>query len=157
MEGTSPVTPTPPTSSESEAQETHLWEYIYIVLRRRRLVLAVFVAVTALATLRALLTRPVYEASAQILIERDTPNVLTFKEVAQVDAARDDYYQTQYKLLQSRLLARRVIETMTLLQDAEYGGPRSPEELEAVRAAPPGASQLMAGAIDTFLKRLRVL
>ena len=157
MEGISPVTATPPTPSEPDSQETHLWEYIYIVLRRRRLVLAVFVAVTGLATLRALLTRPVYEASAQILIERDTPNVLTFKEVAQVDAARDDYYQTQYKLLQSRLLVRRVIETMNLLQDPEFGGPRSPEEMEAIKAAAPGASPVMERAIDSFLRKLRVL
>jgi succinoglycan biosynthesis transport protein ExoP len=149
--------PTPPTSSEGEPQEAHLWEYIYVVLRRRRLVLAVFFGVAALATLRSLLTRPVYEATAQILIERDTPSVLSFKEVAQVDAARDDYYQTQYKLLQSRALVRRVIESLNLLQDAEFGGPRSAEEIEAVKAAAPGASQLMEGAIDAFLRRLKVL
>ncbi len=151
------MTPIPPPSSEGEPQEAHLWEYIYVVLRRRRLVLAIFLGVAALATLRALLTRPVYEASAQILIERDTPSVLSFKEVAQVDAARDDYYQTQYKLLQSRALARRVIESMNLLQDPEFGGPRSAEEIEAVKAAAPGASQVMESAIDKFLKRLRVV
>jgi len=155
-QGAPPVTP-PPAAPDVELQEAHLWEYIYVVLRRRRMVLAVFIGVAALATLRSLLTRPVYEASAQILIERDTPNVLTFKEVAQVDAARDDYYQTQYKLLQSRALARRVIESMSLLQDPEYGGPRSPEELEAVKAAAPGASPLMEKAIDTFLNKLRVV
>jgi len=152
------VTPTPPvTTAEGEPQDAHLWEYIYVVLRRRRLVLAVFLGVAALATLRSLLTRPVYEASSQILIERDTPNVLTFKEVAQVDAARDDYYQTQYKLLQSRALARRVIENMNLLQDPEFGGPRSPEEMEVVKTAAPGASPVMERAIDAFLARLRVV
>jgi len=142
----SSVTPIPPAGSEGEPQEAHLWEYIYVVLRRRRLVLAVFLGVAALATLRSLLTRPVYEASAQILIERDTPNVLTFKEVSQVDAARDDYYQTQYKLLQSRALARRVIESMNLLQDAEFGGPRSAEEIEAVKAAAPRRRAAGSGA-----------
>jgi len=151
------VTATPPAGYEGEPQDAHLWEYIYVVLRRRRLVLAVFLGVATLATLRSLLTRPVYEGSAQILIERDTPNVLTFKEVAQVDAARDDYYQTQYKLLQSRALARRVIESMNLLQDPEYGGPRSPEEIQAVRVAAPGASPVMEKAIDAFLKNLRVV
>jgi len=151
------VTPTPPAGYEGEPQDAHLWEYIYVVLRRRRLVLAVFLGVATLATLHSLLTRPVYEGSAQILIERDTPNVLTFKEVAQVDAARDDYYQTQYKLLQSRALARRVIESMNLLQDPEYGGPRSPEEIQAVRVAAPGASPVMEKAIDAFLKNLRVV
>jgi capsular exopolysaccharide synthesis family protein len=152
------MTPTPPTGYEAQTDETaHLWEYIHVILRRRRLVLAIFLGVTALAAVRSLLTRPVYEASSQILIERDTPNVLSFKEVAQVDAARDDYYQTQYKLLQNRALVRRVIEGLNLLQDPEYGGPRSPEEMETVRAAAPGASPVMERAIDSFLGRLRVV
>jgi succinoglycan biosynthesis transport protein ExoP len=151
------VTPAPPSGYEAQGNdETHLWEYIHVILRRRRLVLAVFLGVTALAAIRSLLTRPVYEATAQILIERDTPSVLSFKEVAQVDAARDDYYQTQYKLLQSRALVRRVIEGLDLLQDPEYGGPRSAEEIEAIRAAAPGSSATMERAIDAFLKRLRV-
>lgn len=151
------MTQTPPAGYEAQTpDETHLWEYIHVILRRRRIVLAVFLGVTALAAIRSLLTRPVFEATAQILIERDTPSVLSFKEVSQVDAARDDYYQTQYKLLQSRALVRRVIEGLDLLQDPEYGGPRSPEEIEAIRAAAPGSSATMEKAIDAFLKRLRV-
>lgn len=147
----------PPTSFEGPPdEETHLWEYIHIVLRRRNLVLAIFLLAVAIATVRTFLARPVYQASAQILIERENPNVLTFKEVAEVDAARDDYYQTQYKLLQSRVLARRVIHGMNLLQDPEFGGPRDPQQVEAANAAEPGASPLMNRAIDGFLGRVRV-
>ena len=130
----------------------HLWDYLDVVLRRRRLVLAVVVGVTALAGLRALLTRPVYQATAQILIERDNPNVVTFKEVTEVDAARDDYYQTQYKLLQSRALARRVIESLSLARDPEFGG-GGPAE---VQAASPGASTAIEPVVDAVLSRLKV-
>jgi polysaccharide biosynthesis transport protein len=137
-------------------RESHVWDYIYIVLRRRRTVLAVFVGVAALATLRTLLTRPVYEATAQILIERSDPAVLSFKEVTQVDGARDDYYQTQYALLRSRSLAERVIEALGLLGDPEYGGPRSPEAIAAIEAKPPGRSRDMEVAVDTLLDRLEV-
>lgn len=151
------MTPTPPAGYQGQDQEQpHLWEYIHLILRRRRLVLAVFLGITALAAIRSLLIRPVYQATTQILIERDTPSVLSFKEVAQVDAARDDYYQTQYKLLQSRALVQRVIDGLDLLQDPEYRGPRSTQEMEAIRAAAPGASPVMEKAIDTFLGRLRV-
>ena len=76
----------------------------------------------------------------QILIEREKSNVLNFKDVTEVDAAKDDYYQTQYRLLQSRSLARRVIESLNLLQDPEFGGPRAPQEVQAAFAAPPGSS-----------------
>ena len=81
---------TPPTEPQSYAAapqaESHLWDYVHVLLRRRRVVLAIFTAVFALATLRTLLTRPVYEGTAQILIERADPSVLNFKEVAQVDS-----------------------------------------------------------------------
>lgn len=135
--------------------ETHLWEYLHVVLRRRRLVLAVFLAVVAAATVRTLLTRPVYQADVQILIERENPNVLTFKEVARVDSDRDDYYQTQYKLLQSRALARKVIEEMNLLRDPEFGG-LTAEEAAAAKAGAPGASPVMEAAIDLLLYRLKI-
>ena len=55
---------------------------------------------------RSFLTRPVYEGTASLLIERADPNVVAFKDVSQVDAARDDYYQTQYGILRSRALVR---------------------------------------------------
>ena len=75
--------PTGPQATIATPQaESHLWDYVHVLLRRRRVVLAIFTTVFALATLRALLTRPVYEGTAQILIERADPSVLNFKEVA---------------------------------------------------------------------------
>jgi succinoglycan biosynthesis transport protein ExoP len=136
--------------------ESPLRDYFHVLVRRRRVVLAVFVGVVALAALRTLLTRPVYEATSQILIERTDPAVLSFKEVAPVDAGRDDYYQTQYKLLQSRSLAERVIETLGLLNDPEYGGPRAPERIASIESQPPGQSPEMEAAIDALLARLSV-
>jgi len=51
-------------------------------------------------------------ATAQVLIEHEKSNVLSFKDVTDVDAARTTNYQTQYRLLQSRSLARRVVESL---------------------------------------------
>src|SRR5438132_11095539 len=55
-------------------EEPHLWEYLHVVMRRRRLVIAIFLAVATGAVIRTLLTRPVYEAQTQILIERENPS-----------------------------------------------------------------------------------
>ena len=138
--------------------EGHLWDYVHVVLRRRTLVLAVFVAVACAAAVRSFLTRPVYQATAQILIERVDPNVLSFKGVTEEKAGGgiDDYYQTQYKLLQSRTLARHVVETNGLLADPELGGPRTPEQVAALIASAPGRSPEMEGVVDAFLGRVRV-
>src|SRR4051812_23235431 len=149
------ASPPPPGPAEPPAED-HLWDYLAVVLRHRKFALAIFLTATCVATIRTLLTRPVYMATAQILIEHETPNVLTFKDVTEVDAARDDYYQTQYRLMQSRSLARRVVESLNLLQDPEFGGPRAPEQVQAALAAAPGASPVMEGAIDGVLGRLRI-
>jgi len=141
----------------SEPQEgTPLGEVLESFRRRWRLILTVFLLVAGFATVRTLLTPPVYEASARILIGRESPNVLEFQEVAQADAGQDDDYRTQLNLLESRALARAVIEDMGLLQDPEFGGPRPPEEVAEAEAAPPGTSPLMEGAIGGLLGRLTV-
>jgi succinoglycan biosynthesis transport protein ExoP len=146
-----------PTPTAEGSQESHLWDYLYVVWHRRRLVSAIFLAATAAVTARAFLTRPVYQATAQILIERDSPKVLSFKEVAEVDGTRDDYFQTQYKLLQSRSLAERVIRSLGLLRDPEFGGPRSESEEKAILESPPGQSPQMEDAITLLLRRQKVV
>ena len=77
----------------------------------------------AAAATRSFLTKPVYQATAQILIEKQEPNVLNFQGVTDQKAGFgiDDYYQTQYKLLQSRSLARSVIQQLNLLNEPERG------------------------------------
>ena len=59
----------------------------------------------------------IYEASTRILIERDTPNVVSFQEVLDQGAQTDDYYETQYAILRGRGLARRTIDSLKLWND----------------------------------------
>jgi capsular exopolysaccharide synthesis family protein len=152
---------TPPSGADyegTELRDTHLWDYLHVLLRRRKLILAVFLACGAYATFKTYMTRPVYEATAQLLIERTAPSVVSFKEVAEVNAGAwgDDYYQAQYKILQSRSLARKIIEVMDLFQDPEFGGPRPVQEVKQALAAAPGESPLVEGTIGAFLGRLKV-
>jgi capsular exopolysaccharide synthesis family protein len=141
-----------------EPEEKHLLEYWHVLLRRWRLVVAVTVVITGAFTVRALLTPPAYSAVARLLMERESPSVLGFKDPAEVNERGwgDEYYQTQYKLLQSRALARKVVEEMNLLDDPAFGGPRQEAAVAAAKAAAPGESPVMERAIDGFLGRLNV-
>jgi polysaccharide biosynthesis transport protein len=65
-------------------------------------------------------TRPLYQATAQILIDRDTPNVLPTKELLEMAPGGSDYYATQYQLLKGRSLAERVVEKLNLQKTAEF-------------------------------------
>ncbi|MCP4400579.1 MAG: polysaccharide biosynthesis tyrosine autokinase [bacterium] len=71
---------------------------------------------------------PVYQATARILIEKGSSNILSFQEVFEVNSADKDYYQTQLNILQSRSLAESVIRTLQLekhLQEDVLRQPRA--------------------------------
>ncbi len=144
-----------PLGESADPEPLHLRDYWNVLRRRRRLAVLTFLLIAAAGAARVVLLHPVYKATAQILIEREIPSVLEFDQQG-ATKVWDDFYQTQYRLLQSRLLARQVVERLRLLGDPEFGGPRSTEELDAVKKAPAGTSTVMEQTIDTFLDRLDV-
>lgn len=79
----------------------------WAMIHKRRGIVATCVGLCLLvAVLYNYTTRPVYQATAQILIEPDMPKILP-KEMADVDLGAD-YLQTEYQLLQGRTLAEKV-------------------------------------------------
>lgn len=99
------------------SQEIHLRDYLY-VLRKRRL--AVFITIIAVVCAGIYLTyreKVIFKATATVLIERENPNVVDFKEVMAFDTSTTDYYQTQYQILESHSLIERVIEKEKLYND----------------------------------------
>jgi succinoglycan biosynthesis transport protein ExoP len=145
-----------PGSDGAVRESLHLRDYWNVLRRRRGLAFLVLLLVVGLGVARVYLIRPLYWSTAQILIERNVPNVLDFDRNARVNDALEDFYQTQYRLLQSRLLARKVVERLHLLDDPEFGGPRAVDDIETAESAAPGASPDMEGAIDDFLLRLKI-
>jgi capsular exopolysaccharide synthesis family protein len=126
----------------------HLRSYWQVLLRRRFPAAFVLAVVAGAGIARIQYIRPLYEAKAEILIEPEVPRVLDFQEERRVDETGQDFYQTQYRLLKSRLLAGKVIAKLGLASDPEFGGSRAGES-----AASPGREER---AIDAFLGRLRV-
>ena len=89
-------------------------QYLAMLHKRRGIVLTCLGLSLAIAVLYNYTTRPVYQATTQILIDRDTPNVLPNKELVELVQGGMDYYQTQYQLLKSRTLAERAVERLNL-------------------------------------------
>ena len=83
-------------------------------------------------------TRPIYQATAQILIDRDTPNLLPGKELVDMVQGGADYYQTQYQLLRGRMLAEKVVEALDLQKSPEFQTGPLHDSVGALRAALPG-------------------
>jgi succinoglycan biosynthesis transport protein ExoP len=93
--------------------------YWAMLHKRRGIVVTCFGVSLALAVLYNYTTRPVYRATTQILIDRDTPNVLPSKELVELVQGGMDYYQTQYQLLKGRSLAERAVERLKLQRHPE--------------------------------------
>lgn len=147
---------------QGDQQEVHLRDYWRVVLKRRWTVLSVFVILVSTATIATFTMKPVYRSSAQLLIERENPNVVSIEDVLAVDAASTDYYQTQYEILKSENLARRVIHKLDLGHRREFvsgtsGGWRSLFSPAAESAAPePDPEAQERHLIGAFQGRLQV-
>src|SRR4051812_28675531 len=87
-------------------ESVHLLDYWRIVLAHRWTVLAVFLTVVIATMIWTFKREPTYEATLSIQIDRENPNVLSFKDIYQVESSEDDALRTQFEVLKSRTLAR---------------------------------------------------
>ncbi len=139
-------------------------EHLAMLHKRRGLVVTCVGVALLLATVYNYTTRPLYQATAQILIDRDSPNVLPTKEV--LDSSKGaDYYETQYELLRGRNLAEKVVERLELQRSAELqtGPLLSPVERLRTRlgwggspAGPEREGIALSPAVAAFRSRLAV-
>src|SRR5439155_10342276 len=139
--------------SDKQDKEIHLLDYWHVVLKRRWVVYTSLAVVVSVTTLGTLLQRPVYTATTRLQIEQNTPKILPFQDVmSSIPDFRNDFYQTQYGLIQSRRVAREAIDSLHLadLDEFRVGASR--------RAAngPAPEEQAEAKRIDKFLKKLTV-
>lgn len=85
------------------------------VLRKRRwTVLTVAFVLFTLVLLGTLKQRPVYRAATLLEIQKENPNILTMKELFELETVTDTFLETQYKIFKSDTLARRVIAQLRL-------------------------------------------
>jgi hypothetical protein len=97
----------PAVVSGQSSQDQHLGDYIKVLHKRRGTAFTAFLIVFGSVTIYSFTATPLYTSRVQILIENENPNVVKFEEVYEQNKTTIDYYQTQYRILQSRLLAPR--------------------------------------------------
>ncbi|MBV8055257.1 MAG: polysaccharide biosynthesis tyrosine autokinase [Deltaproteobacteria bacterium] len=88
------------------------------VMRRHLGLILILFIIGQLATVLILfLMTPIYTAISTIIIEKQTPDLLDLRnsgEQSESNSGPDTFYATQYKILQSRSLAARVIRELGL-------------------------------------------
>lgn len=91
-----------------------LKEFINVLIRRKKAVVMIAAITTLLALLITLLMQPVYRASSTVKVERYAANANVDILKAETSRSDRDYFETQIQLLQTKTLARRVIDSLGL-------------------------------------------
>jgi capsular exopolysaccharide synthesis family protein len=109
-----------------QAPPTHLRDYWKIVLKRIRLMAAVFGAVMFIGAIYTLASPTLYTARSVLNIEPQNPTVTGVAGVsgtvpgAGFETGPYDYYKTQFELLKSEPLRARVIKTLNLEKNPAF-------------------------------------
>ncbi len=102
--------------------ETNLREYLFVVLKRKWLIMSLVLVITSLTTIQAYRQPSIYEAATTIRIEAKPRNVLQTGQVVINTAPDPSFWNTQLKLLENPSLARQVILTLNLQKDPAFIG-----------------------------------
>jgi capsular exopolysaccharide synthesis family protein len=139
----------------SQADPTHLRDYLAVVLKRKWLILSLVVVVTSLVTVQMYRLPPVYEAETTIQIEPKR-SIIQTKEITLNTGNDQTYWNTQLKLLENPQLARQVIIALDLQNNPTFlegqassgffGGLR--RLFFGEKAAPPSTSTSTVPVID---------
>jgi polysaccharide biosynthesis transport protein len=109
--------------SEPE-QAPSLLSYWTVLRKRHWTVLAVLMVVSLTVLVATLKETPLYQAKALIEIEKENPNIVTANDLFEIDNVNSTFLETQYKVLQSESLARRVIRDLDLDKLKEFNPPK---------------------------------
>lgn len=129
-------TPIPVQSTENE-DTIDLLEYWRVLVRRRWTVFSILSIAMVVTVLITFLMTPIYRSTVVLQIEREAGKVMKkYEEIAPEEGGWDsrEFYQTQYQLLGSRNLARKVIDRLGMeLTSKEVENP-TPSFIKELRA-----------------------
>jgi polysaccharide biosynthesis transport protein len=139
-------------SSPSRGSARHSWhptDYLRVLYKRRWVAIPGFLLIFLTGTIDSIRTVPIYEARTQLLIEKDARRATSINTVLQDQESyyNDDFYPTQYKMLQSRTLAARTVEALERNMRPEQvpsGGGFSLNPLSLLSMAISGVSSLFS-------------
>ncbi|MDD5712039.1 MAG: polysaccharide biosynthesis tyrosine autokinase [Smithellaceae bacterium] len=133
---------------EINDKQINLEDYLRVVIKHRWTILTVFAVVFISVLIYSFTVTPIYRASTRLLVERSNP-VLFGQEVLTADVFSQDYYQTQYKIIESRALAREVINRLHLDQNEEFVPKRKGSLLGGIASSIKGVIAAVGGLFNS--------
>ncbi|MGB7438854.1 MAG: polysaccharide biosynthesis tyrosine autokinase [Candidatus Acidiferrum sp.] len=111
--------------------------------KRRWTIFSVLLAAFTITLIATIREKRIFRAEALLEIQKENANIPTVQELFQLENVSDNYLETQYKVLQSETLARRVIDQLHLDEDAEFNPPKDSWLFPNAHAATPGSDAVV--------------
>jgi succinoglycan biosynthesis transport protein ExoP len=106
---------------EAEPQLLDLLKYLHVAIKWRWLIAGCLLLGLAAGAASVLLTTPMYRAVATIQIDQEPAKIVALEsQQTTTGGGGEEFYQTQYGLLRSRALARRVVDHLGLGEDPRF-------------------------------------
>ena len=115
-----------------ETREANLLDYWRTIWRGRWTVLGVFIVVVGLVAVGTFTQTPVYRATAKVEITPQSGKISPVADVAEPGSggygwfAEERYFNTQYEIIKSRDVARRVFEQLDLYNHPMFAEAKDP-------------------------------
>lgn len=130
-------------------QELQISDYINVLQRRKSVIIIFFITTVLVVTIGSLIMKPVYRATATLLIDVESPNVLTTSGMVAIEAQNyytyKEYYQSQKEIITSRVIAREVFNEFNLADTKNYKKAKDPvgEFLKTIKVEPVRDTRLL--------------
>lgn len=110
--------------------ELHVKDFVDVLRRRRDIAVTFFATTVLIVALGSFIMRPVYRATVTMLIDPESPNVLTTTGMVELQAQNylsyKEYYQSQVEILSSYSLAKKVFDDLKLGETRRYAKAKEP-------------------------------
>ena len=123
--------------------------YLRVIRKHRWTILTVFAVIFVSVLIFTFTATPIHQATVRLVIEKETPKVTSIQEVLTVDSSGLDYYQTQYKIIESRTVAREVIRRLQLEKNPEFTGSSGGGLLSAIIGGISEAENFVVSLLNT--------
>ena len=140
---------------ELENINIHLRDYINVLKRRKWIAISFFFITVTTISLATFIQKPVYRTTASVIIDIESPDVLSETDVVTLGEKNEyylyrDYIETQQEVIKSRRTAHGVMKNLNLSRLKEFQKKKDPIEilLKKVNIEPLGDSRIIKIHID---------
>ncbi len=119
---------------ENDGEGMSLKDYWAVIVRHKFTIILFVIIALVVAAISTTLQTPIYRSSVKLQIDREAARVVNFEGVTPREAAYSfDFYETQYQLLKSRGLAKRVIEQLGLESSEQFRAREKPSFFRSLK------------------------